>query len=43
MNDVSVGDKIEFKTIGGSVGCTVDDVMPDGDRASEQGESEQGV
>ena len=31
VNDVSVGDKIEFKTIGGSVGCTVDEVMPDGD------------
>ena len=43
VNDVSVGDKIEFNTIGGSVGCTVDEVMPDGDGVSEQGESEQGV
>ena len=43
VNDVSVGDKIEFKTIGGSVGCTVDEVMPDGDGVLEQGESEQGV
>lgn len=29
VDDVAAGDKVEFKTIGGSVGCTVDEVNSD--------------
>ena len=29
ISDVSVGDKVEFKTIGGSALCTVDEIKQD--------------